>query len=94
MSVLDASIVIALLDARDAHHDTAWRLLDDAIAAGLEQVLVVGHKGVNRVIVAQLMGLELDQLFTLEQECCAVTLLRVTRDAEGNRRVRVAESAS
>jgi broad specificity phosphatase PhoE len=65
------------------------RLLDEALAAGTRRMLVVGHKGVNRVILAYSLGLPLDDLFTVEQEYCAVTVLRVTSDAGGGRRVTV-----
>ena len=59
------------------------RLIDASLAAGHRQVLVVGHKGVNRVILAHFSGLPLEGIFSIEQDYCAVTELRVATDAAG-----------
>lgn len=52
------------------------RLIAENLAAGRRRVLVVGHKGVNRVILAHYLGLPLEDLFSIEQDFCAVTVLR------------------
>ena len=54
------------------------RLLQDAAAARRRRILVVGHRGVNRVLLAHFRGLPLAELFSIEQDYCTVTLLRVT----------------
>ena len=54
------------------------RLLEESIAAGHRRVLVVGHKGVNRVLLAHFHGLPLEDIFTIEQDFCAVTVLTMT----------------
>jgi putative nucleotidyltransferase with HDIG domain len=52
-------------------------LIGRSLAAGHRRVLVVGHKGVNRVILAHILGLPLADLFSIEQDFCAVTVLEV-----------------
>ena len=49
----------------------------ESLAAGHRRVLVVGHKGVNRVILAQILGLPLEDIFSIEQDYCAVTVLEI-----------------
>jgi probable phosphoglycerate mutase len=63
------------------------RLLEASLAAGHRRVLVVGHKGVNRVILAHLQGIPLPEIFSIEQDYCAVTLLKVARTDGGGPRV-------
>jgi molybdenum cofactor cytidylyltransferase len=53
------------------------RLVDASLAAGHRHVLIVGHKGVNRVILAHVLGLPLEGIFSIEQDYCAVTELRI-----------------
>ncbi len=52
------------------------RLIAENLAAGRRRVLVVGHKGVNRVILAHSLGLPLEDVFSIEQDFCATTVLR------------------
>ena len=66
------------------------RLTGDSLAGGHRRVLVVAHKGVNRVILAHLRGLPLEDLFSIEQDFCALTVLQISTDAAGERRVVVA----
>jgi broad specificity phosphatase PhoE/CTP:molybdopterin cytidylyltransferase MocA len=67
------------------------RLIEQSGAAGLRRVLVVGHKGVNRVLLAHVRGLALGDIFTIEQELCAITLLRVSGSESGVWRVTAVE---
>ena len=60
------------------------RLLEASLAAGHRRVLVVGHKGVNRVMLAHLQGIPLRGIFSIEQDYCAVTLLKVDRTEAGH----------
>jgi molybdenum cofactor cytidylyltransferase len=69
------------------------RLIEDNLAAGHRRVLVVGHKGTNRVILAHFLGLPLEDLFSIEQDFCALTVLQVSTDAAGKRRVAVGGSS-
>ncbi len=59
------------------------RLTENSLAAGHRRVLVVGHKGVNRVILAHFRGLPLEDLFSIEQDFCAVTVLRLADASTG-----------
>jgi molybdenum cofactor cytidylyltransferase len=59
------------------------RLTENSLAAGHRRVLVVGHKGVNRVILAHFRGLPLEHLFSIEQDFCAVTVLRFANGSTG-----------
>ena len=52
------------------------RLVEESVAAGHRRVLVVAHKGVNRVLLAHTNGLLLDDIFSIEQDYCAVNALR------------------
>jgi molybdenum cofactor cytidylyltransferase len=51
------------------------RLVEESIAAGHRWVLVVAHKGVNRVLLAHFHGRPLGDIFSIEQDFCAVTVL-------------------
>jgi molybdenum cofactor cytidylyltransferase len=62
-------------------------LVAESVAAGCRRVLVVGHKGVNRVILAHFRGLPLADIFSLEQDYCAVTVLKVTAGEAGTWKV-------
>ena len=57
-------------------------------------VLVVAHKSVNRVILCHFLGLPLHDMFGIDQDYCAVNVLRAALDARGRVRVRVAELTS
>ena len=75
---LRARVVPAFLD-----------LLARSRAAGNRHVLVVGHKGVNRVILAHFLGLPLEEIFSIVQDYCAITELQVSGDSAGGLRVSV-----
>jgi molybdenum cofactor cytidylyltransferase len=55
------------------------RLVEESIAAGHRRVLVVAHKGVNRVLLAHFRGLPLEDIFSIEQDYCAVKVLKMPR---------------
>jgi molybdenum cofactor cytidylyltransferase len=50
------------------------RLVEESVAAGHRRVLVVAHKGVNRVLLAHFRGLPLEDIFSIEQGYCAVAV--------------------
>jgi broad specificity phosphatase PhoE len=52
------------------------QLVDAGLTAGHRRTLVVGHKGVNRVILAHFRGLPLEDLFSIEQGYAEVIVLR------------------
>lgn len=52
--------------------------------------LVVGHSGVNRVLLCHFLGRPLEELFSIGQDYGCVNLLRVSESRKGGRRVRVA----
>ncbi len=51
--------------------------LRDIAASGGERVLVVAHKGVNRVLLCELLGLPLERLFSISQDYGAVNVVAV-----------------
>jgi broad specificity phosphatase PhoE len=53
----------------------------------------VGHKGVNRVILAHFLGLPLEDLFSIEQGYCAISVLRLAPDADGRPQLTVTQMA-
>ena len=52
-----------------------------------QNILVVSHKGVNRALLAHLLGMPLEDLFSIPQTYCCVNLIRVVDLPDGNRRV-------
>jgi broad specificity phosphatase PhoE len=52
-------------------------------------VLVVAHRGTNRVLLCHLLDLPLEELFSLEQGYCCVNLIRVSTLPDGSRKVDV-----
>jgi alpha-ribazole phosphatase len=58
-------------------------LIDEEQEADHERVLIVAHKTVNRVLLAHFLGLPLEELFSIQQEYCAVNVLRVSKGPDG-----------
>lgn len=58
-------------------------LVNESLAAGRESLLVVGHKGLNRVLLCHLLGLPLEMLFSIEQDYCALTILEIPAEQAG-----------
>jgi broad specificity phosphatase PhoE len=69
-------------------------LVETSMQTGAEHILAVAHKSANRVILCHFLGLPVDRMFTIEQEYCAVNVLRAAVDEAGNLRIRVEELAS
>lgn len=61
------------------------RILDAATG----DILVVAHKGVNRVILAHCLDLPLGELFSIPQDYGRVSLIRASVGPDGNRRFEV-----
>lgn len=55
--------------------DRVQPVFEGIVARGKGRVLIVGHAGVNRVILAQLLGMPLENLFRLQQDYGSCTLL-------------------
>ncbi len=55
----------------------------DMVAHSGDSVLIVAHKGVNRVLLCEFLGLPLDQLFSLRQDYGCVNIVRASRHADG-----------
>lgn len=68
-------------------------LVQQESRAGHHRILVVGHKGVNRVLLAHAFGLPLQQIFSVGQDYCAASVLRVSSAPGGEWRL-IAESRS
>jgi molybdenum cofactor cytidylyltransferase len=64
-------------------------LVTESLAAGQRRILVVGHKGANRVLLAHLQGLPLADIFSIKQDYCALTQVLVSRDGAGGLRVTI-----
>jgi alpha-ribazole phosphatase len=69
-------------------------LVDTAMQAGADDILVVAHKSADRVILCHFLNLPLERMFTIKQEYCAVNVLRAAVDSAGHLRIRVRELAS
>ena len=54
-------------------------------------ILVVGHKGVNRVLLAHVLGLPLRELFSIRQQHCGVNIIRASVLPDGSRRMLVGQ---
>ncbi len=59
------------------------------MAAAKGDLLVVAHKGVNRVILCHCLGWPLDRLFSIPQDYGCVSTVRVTEAADGTRGLEV-----
>lgn len=59
---------------------------------GGETILVCAHKGVNRVLLCELLGLPLTELFSLRQDYGCVNLVEISRSPSGARRSEVIEA--
>lgn len=60
--------------------ERAWPAVREIMAAGQQQVAVVTHAGVIRVLVCHLLGMPLSHLFRLESEYGRVTMIRSSRE--------------
>ena len=80
-------------DLRDRVVPRFLDLVQQESRAGHHRILVVGHKGVIRVLLAHAFGLPLERIFSIEQEYCAVSVLRVSSTPGGEWRL-IAESRS
>jgi broad specificity phosphatase PhoE len=56
-------------------------------AAG--DILIVAHKGVNRILLGYCLGLPLEEIFSIPQDYGCVNILRVATSADGGRRIDV-----
>ena len=53
-----------------------WRVIDEALKKCKEEaVAIIGHGGVNRVLIARATGLSLNKIFSLEQDFACVNVL-------------------
>ncbi len=57
-----------------------------------EHVLVCAHRGANRVLLSELLGLPLTELFSIKQDYGCVNLIEITRLPKGGRRIEVLAS--
>jgi len=61
------------------------RILD----ASSGDILIVAHKGVNRVLLCRFLRLPLEELFSIPQDYGCVNLIRVSVSPDGSREARV-----
>ena len=52
-------------------------------------ILMVAHKGVNRVLLAHLLGRPLEELYSIPQDYGCVNLIRVSVRTDGDREIKV-----
>jgi broad specificity phosphatase PhoE len=78
----------SFLDLRERVFPALWEAAD----SGVGNVLIVGHLGVNRVILCDLQGLPLEDLFSIKLEYCSVAILGVTGPRGAGRRIEVLAS--
>jgi alpha-ribazole phosphatase len=62
-------------------------ILERIIDLSAENVLVVGHKGVNRVLLCHLRALPLGDLFSLSQDFCSLHVIQISDLPDGDRRI-------
>jgi alpha-ribazole phosphatase len=69
-------------------------LVESALQAGADDILVVAHKSADRVILCHFLDIPLEEMSTIKQDYCAVNVLRAAVDSLGHLRIRVQELAS
>jgi broad specificity phosphatase PhoE len=57
--------------------------------SGPGNVLVVAHKGVNRVMLAHLLGMPLERMFEIVQDYCALSIIHASLLPDGSRAITV-----
>lgn len=70
----------------ESFRDLERRVLDafrDILGQGRRSVLLVGHQGVNRVLLCHLLGLPLEKLFSVRQDYGAVSLIEAAVRPDG-----------
>lgn len=65
-----------LLEVRER----AWRVMSDAMQNTQGDVLIIGHGGVNRLLIANAIGLPLQNIFNLGQDHGCVNILECYED--------------
>jgi len=65
------------------------RLAADAAAQGTGDVIVVGHRALNVVLLSHLLGSPLEDAFSIPQDYCAVSAIRTGLAEDGGRWFRV-----
>ncbi len=70
-------------------HERVFPAFAQIVDEGGESILVVGHRGVNRVLLCDFLGLPLESLFSIEQDYGCVNLVRASRLPNGARRFEV-----
>lgn len=60
--------------------ERAWRVMSDAIQNTEGDVLMIGHGGVNRLLIARAIGLPLQNIFNLGQDYGCVNILECYED--------------
>lgn len=72
-------------DLRDRVVPAFW----DIAGEGAAKVLIVAHRGVNRVLLGEFLGLPLERLFSIRQDHGQMALLRASAPSGGARRIEV-----
>ena len=76
-------------DLRERVVPVFLEILDESLKRGGRgggTVLVSGHRGVNRVVLCEALGLPLERLFSIKQDYGCANVIRVTRLPDGSRR--------
>ncbi|MDD3554298.1 MAG: histidine phosphatase family protein [Deltaproteobacteria bacterium] len=58
----------------------AWTVMSNAIQNAQGDVLIIGHGGVNRLLIAKAIGLPLQNIFNLGQDHCCVNIIECYED--------------
>jgi alpha-ribazole phosphatase len=56
---------------------------------GQDRLLVITHKGVKRVLLCHLLGLPLEELFSIKQDFGQIDVVQISTEPNGTRRIRV-----
>lgn len=59
------------------------------MASGPGDVLVVAHKGVNRVMLAHFLGMPRERMFEIAQDYCALSIIHASMLPDGSRAITV-----
>lgn len=72
-------------DLRERAVPVFFRIIDDNSG----NILLVSHKGVNRVLLCHFLGLPLTELFSISQDYCCVNIIRASVLPDGSRQISV-----
>ena len=83
----------SFLDLQKRAVEGLLNIVQIAQEGGVDHILVVGHKSVNRVILCHFLGFDLRQMFTFKQDYCAINVLQAGISDDGTTSITVEKTA-